>query len=149
MCGSLVSSLGVMDTVIVSGVVHYDFDLSAIDNLPVGQYPEETSPIISAESEYLSVCSKVISNVQSVICASADKFVSDSKIKKNLYETYGAKVCDMECAGVLLTAKGAGVPCVIIKAVSDGEGGAEEFNRCVHVASTAYINAVKELVKEF
>lgn len=148
-CGSLTKSLGVTDTVIVNGVVHYDFDLSKIDDLPIGQYPDTSSPVISVNNEYLSVCKKVMNNVEEVICASADKFVADNKIKKHLNQTYGAKVCDMECAGVLLTAKGANIPCIIIKAVSDGEGGAEEFAKCVHSASLAYVNAVKQLIKEF
>ena len=69
--------------------------------------------------------------------------------KERLFNTFGAKVCDMESAGVLLTAKGYDIPCVIIKAVSDGEGGAEEFNLCVHKASLQYIDALKQIVKEF
>ena len=55
----------------------------------------------------------------------------------------------MESAGVLLTSKGSNIPCIIIKAVSDGEGGAEEFNKCVHQASEVYISTIKRLVSEF
>ncbi len=148
-CGSLIKSVGVFDTVIASGVVHYDFDLTGIDDVVVGQYPDEKSPIIKTDENLLKVCKKVMPNSDVVICASADKFVSDKAVKEHLYNTFGAKVCDMESAGVLLTSKGYNVPCVIIKAVSDGEGGAEEFNLCVHKASLQYIDALKEIVKEF
>lgn len=148
-CGSLIKSVGVFDTVIASGVVHYDFDLTGIDNVLVGQYPNEQSPVIKTDENLLSVCKKVMPNSEVVICASADKFVSDNEIKDRLHNTFGAKVCDMESAGVLLTAKGYNIPCVIIKAVSDGEGGAEEFNTCVAKASLQYIDALKEIVKEF
>ena len=87
--------------------------------------------------------------VNEVICASADKFVDKKSIKEHLYATFGASVCDMESAGVLLTAKGADIPCIIIKAVSDGEGGAEEFMALVNKASKRYISAVNKIIKEF
>ena len=148
-CGSLVKNLSVMKTVIVKGVVHYDFDLSEIDNVKVGQYPGYETPIISAESDFYNVVKRVVTNADEAVCASADKFVANPKIKQYLNETFGATVCDMECAGVLLTAKGSNIPCVIIKAVSDGEGGAEEFNALVHQASEVYISAIKSLIEEF
>lgn len=148
-CGSLVKSVGVLDTVIVGGVVHYDFDLTGIDDVVVGQYPNELSPVIETDKTLVEVCKKVMPSADVVICASADKFVSDMAIKTKLYGDFGAKVCDMECAGVLLTSKGYNIPSVIIKAVSDGEGGAEEFSRLVHEASVQYIDALKEIVKEF
>ena len=148
-CGSLVKSVGVFDSVIVKGVVHYDFDLSGIDNVVVGQYPGYETPVIKTDETLLEVCKKAMPNASEVLCASADKFVSDKEVKERLYADFGAKVCDMESAGVLLTAKGFNVPTVIIKAVSDGEGGAEEFALCVHKASTQYIDTLKEIVKEF
>ncbi len=147
-CGSL-GGVSLLDTVIVKGVAHYDFDLSAIDGVKVGQYPGYDTPIISAENEYLPLIKKVMGDVNEVICASADKFVADSSIKNHLKTTFNAEVCDMESAGVLLTAKGANVPCIIIKAVSDGEGGATEFNALVHKASQKYVNAINEIIKEF
>ncbi|MBQ3234716.1 MAG: 5'-methylthioadenosine/S-adenosylhomocysteine nucleosidase [Clostridia bacterium] len=148
-CGSLTKTVGVLDTVIVEGVVHYDFDLSGIDDVVVGQYPGYQTPLIKTDENLLEICKSAMPNSSVVICASADKFVSDSDIKTRLYGDFGAKVCDMESAGILLTAKGYNVPTVIIKAVSDGEGGAEEFAKCVHSASTQYIGALKEIIKEF
>ncbi len=148
-CGSLIKSVGVLDTVIVSGVVHYDFDLTGIDDVAVGQYPNEPSPIIKTDENLVEICKSVMNSSELVICASADKFVSDNNVKARLYADFGAKVCDMECAGVLLTAKAYNVPVAIIKAVSDGEGGAEEFERLVHEASVQYISALQEIIKEF
>ena len=148
-CGSLVGSVGVLDTVIVNGVVHYDFDLSEIDDVLVGQYPGYDSPVISCDNEYIDVIKSVMGGVDEVICASADKFVAKKEVKEYLNKTFSASVCDMESAGVLLTAKGAGIPCIIIKAVSDGEGGAEEFNALVNKASKRYITAVNKIIREF
>ena len=44
-CGSLTDDIGVGKVVLVDGVIHYDFDTSAIDGCEVGrymQYPELT-----------------------------------------------------------------------------------------------------------
>ena len=146
-CGSLTKSVAVSDAVIVNAVVHYDFDLSAIDGVPAGQYPGYDSPIIKTD-ENLVKLAKSVEPLKEVICASADKFVADAKIKKELNEKFGASVCDMECAAVLLTANGAGVPVLVIKAVSDGEGGADEFNRKVKSAAKVYIKTVAALIEK-
>ncbi len=146
-CGSLTEEIGVSDTVFVDGVVHYDFDLSPIDPVVVGQYPGFNSPIIKVENELLEIAKNLYKNVPTAICASADKFVADEVIKEKLQKTFNAKVCDMECAGVLLTSINANVPTLIIKAVSDGKGGAEEFNRRVHSSARVYIDTVKNLLE--
>ena len=142
-CGSLTDDIGVLDVVAVKGVVHYDFDLSPIDDVEVGVYPGYNSPIIEVPA-LLST----LNDLTKVVCASADKFVADEKIKKRLLKTYGAQVCDMECAGVLLTCKNAGVPAIIIKAVSDGKGGAEEFQKRVNSAVAVYTKVVFKVLAE-
>ena len=147
-CGSLDSSVEVEDTVFVTGVVHYDFDLSPIDPVVVGQYPGYDSPIIKIENELTTFAKNAFSNIGTAICASADKFVADENIKERLNATFGATVCDMECAGVTLTCLNAGVPVLIIKAVSDGKGGAEEFIRRVNTSAKVYIDTVKKIVEE-
>ncbi len=144
--GSLDEKIGLLSTVFIKGVVHYDFDLSQIDDVVVGQYPNYDSPIIDAESDLLEkVCIKY-PNVKRVICASADKFVADEKVKEYLNATFNASICDMESAGVLLTCKNNAIPALIIKSISDGKGGAEEFNKRVKEASSVYIEIIKDIL---
>ena len=45
--GSLIEEVGVLNTVLVEGIVHYDFDLSPIDNVSVGQYPPRCVTVCS------------------------------------------------------------------------------------------------------
>ncbi len=144
--GSLDDDVSVLDAVVVSGIVHYDFDLSKIDNVSVGQYPSYESPIMKCNRDLIDLAISVNSSLKEAVCASADKFVADEDVKDTLNKTYGAKVCDMECAGVLLTANMASVPALIIKAVSDGKGGADEFNRRVKSASKIYIETVNKII---
>ncbi len=80
-----------------------------------------------------------------MICASADKFVGNPVRKAELHELYGAEICEMESAGILLTANRCQVPALLIKAVSDSAtGGAEEFN---NMANKAAWTAVSTLLK--
>ncbi len=145
--GSLDENIGVLSMVFVKGVVHYDFDLSPIDNVKVGQYPNYDSAIIEVESDIFNKVCEKYPNIERVICASADKFVADESIKDKLNKTYNAKVCDMESAGVLLTCKNNDIPALIIKSVSDGKGGANEYAKRVNEALQVYINIVKDILQ--
>lgn len=144
-CGSLVDGVDVGNVVVVDGVVHYDFDTSAIDGVEVGRYVQFPETVIRPDKRLIDRVLTEFPNIQRVICASADKFVADEKIKENLAKTYGASVCEMESAGVLLTCINAQVPCLIIKAVSDGKGGAEEFKKMVNHSSKQYVDIIYRL----
>ena len=53
----------------------------------------------------------------------------------------------MESAGVLLTCKNNDIPALIIKSVSDGKGGANEYAKRVNEALQVYINIVKDILQ--
>lgn len=144
-CGSLVDGIGVGRVVVVDGVVHYDFDTTAIDDVEVGRYVQYPETVLRPDNGLIDKVLAVYPETERVICASADKFVADEKIKERLAKTYGASVCEMECAGVLLTCLNAQKPCLIIKAVSDGKGGAEEFKQMVNMASKQYVELIYKL----
>ena len=144
-CGTLTDNLKVGEVALVEGVVHYDFDTSPIDGCEVGRYLQYPEVTLRPDKALLELAKKVNPQIQSVICASADKFVADEKIKENLANTYGASVCEMESAGVLLACLNMEVPCLIVKAVSDGKGGVEEFRQMVTHASGQYVEFVQKL----
>ena len=148
-CGSLTTDLKVEKVALVKGVVHYGFDTSALDNVEVGRYVQFDSTVIPCDETLLKKARAASEEkLPEVICASADKFVADNTEKRSLNEKYGASICEMESAGVLITCKNAGVPCLIVKAVSDCEGGAEEFNELVHTASEKYGKLFERLCEE-
>lgn len=145
-CGSLTPELKTEEVALVKSVVHYGFDLSQIDNVEVGKYEQFDSVRIPCDEGLLDKVRKISEKpLPEVICASADKFVGDNDEKRSLCKAYGASICEMESAGVLITCKNAGKPCLIVKAVSDGEGGAEEFSRLVSSASEKYAGLITEL----
>ncbi len=145
-CGSLTDDIAVCETVVISGVVHYDFDLSRIDDVKVGQYPDY-DVIIKTDEELTGLALSVSKDVKPAVCASADKFVDGDELKERLRAEFSADVCDMESAGVLLTALNAKIPCLIIKAVSDGKGGADEFSRRVFEASKVYLDTLANILE--
>lgn len=139
-CGSLKKELGLKTVVFVKGVVHYDFDTSAIDKCEAGKYENYDSAIIPVNEVLLKSALSADSGVQTVICASGDKFIADESVKARLAETYGASICEMESAGVILTADKNDVPCLIVKAVSDAEGGASDYETFMHEAAMRYVD---------
>lgn len=128
--GGLTEEMALARTVVVESVVHYDFDTSAWDGCEPGRYAAYPTPRIPTTPELVARALGQFPELRKVVCASADKFVGGAEEKRALHERFGADICEMEAAGVVLTANRAGVPCLVIKTVSDGiTGGAEEFSR--------------------
>ena len=145
-CGALTEELSSCDSIAVNGVVHYDFDLSAIDPVDVGVYPNQESAVIKTDQKLLNEIIAKFPNLKTGICASADKFLADEEFKASLNKKYGAICCDMESAGVLLSSQVASIPCFILKTVSDGKGGAEEYIKTVHTASEICANLILDII---
>lgn len=113
---------------LVKEVVDYRFDVSKIDNCPIGIHEEykvrniETNKILrkkALESE---------PSLIEVRCASGDKFVEPSLEKEEISKEFGADICEMEAAGILLTSNRNGIPSLFIKVVADTLfGGSGEY----------------------
>lgn len=126
-CGALKANLKLSDVVIVKNVVHYDFDISQIDKIPVATYPGYDSFLLPTTLSYIDLVKKFEPNLNTVICASGDKFISNESIKKELVEKYDADICDMESAGIVLTCLKNKVDVFSLKGVSD-TGSDEEYS---------------------
>lgn len=127
--GALTEQTSLFSAVLVGGVAHYDMDTSEIDPLPVGCYGCFGDVVVSCDKTLLDKALRVV-NLPVVTCASADKFVSDPVRKTVLNANFGAQICDMESAGILFTCKFNGIPCLMVKCVSDSlTGGANEYEQ--------------------
>lgn len=128
--GGLTPEMALAKTCIVEKVVHYDFDTSEIDGWAPGQYAGYDSPLMDCPRELVRLAREAHPELKPVVCASADKFVGDPAKKAALHERWGADICEMEAAAILLTCNRCGIPCLMIKTVSDSiSGGAGEFAR--------------------
>ncbi len=145
-CGSLKSRHGLKKTVLVEGVIHYEMDTSAIDGIEPGRYEFLPTPVIPLDRGLLEIADSLSGGLDKVICASGNKFIAEQADKDYLL-TFGADVCEMESAGIALTCLASDVPCLMVKAISDGEGGADEFKATVEQAARVYTDLVAKLIE--
>lgn len=145
--GGLTPEMSVTSTVVVEKAVHYDYDTSEIDNCEVARYLEYPDVYIPSNAQLCDMAIEIEPSLKKVICASADKFVSSSDKKTELNRTYNAQICDMETAGILLTANRNGIPTLLIKAVSDSvSGGADEFTAMISEAASVCVGVMMKIL---
>lgn len=147
--GGLTPEMTASRLVLVEKVVHYDFDTSGLDGCEVGRYMDFPSVYLPVDEGLLQKAHELRPELKLVICASGDKFIAEAEKKARLHQMYGAEICEMEAAAVVLTCHRSKVPCLLVKVISDGlSGGAEEFEAMFHAASTACLELVEELIKK-
>jgi len=147
--GALTEEMGIARNCIVERVVHYDMDTSAVDDVEVGRYMEYPSIYIPVDREIFEKARRIAPEIVPVTCCSADKFVGDPEAKRALAKRFHADICEMEAAGILLTANRNHVPALFIKSISDSvNGGAEEFTREVMTTSRVCIEVTDRIIRE-
>lgn len=136
------------ESVLISGVVHYDFDVSKVDDCKPGHYfGIFDGPVIHTDEGLFSFV-KSLDDMSVGLLASGDKFVADEDFKKSLYTTYGTDVYDMEGAAILIVCRNAGIPAVIVKVVSDN-GNADEyysFKELVRDTKIKFVDLLRKIV---
>ncbi len=147
--GGLTEEMGQTKTCVVEKVVHYDFDTSAYDNTVPGQYCEYPDVYLPATASLVERATQIAPSLKRVICASADKFVEGREAKSALHERWGAEICEMEAAAVVLTCNRSAVPCLLIKTVSDGlmQGG-EDFGTALAHTSELCLEVADKIIRE-
>lgn len=139
--GSLNPALATGELVLVEKAVHHQFDISAVDNIPLGCYDDKETPYFAADRKILdNVLSRLPKRLKTVTAASGDKFVADSVTKKYLRETFSADICEMEIAGICLAAERNNIPVFSMKVISDGadEGATESFSEVLEKGLSKY-----------
>ena len=131
--GGLSPSLSVGDFVVADAAVQHDFDLRAFGHVQ-GYMPAmggddrlpsfwPTDPAL--EERFLAAAESVKSTEHKDfhclggVVASGDVFVSNPALKNTLVEQFGAAAAEMEGAAIAQVAALNGVPCAIIRAISD------------------------------
>ena len=147
--GGLTEEMARTKTCVVERVVHYDFDTSAYDGTLPGQYAEYPDVYIPVPAALVERAVRIAPELRRVTCASADKFVDAPEDKRALHERFGAEICEMEAAAIALTCDRSGVPCLLIKTVSDGlMGGAEDFGTALQHTSELCLEVADRIIRE-
>ena len=118
--GSLNSSIDVGELVIADRVCHYQYDVSVIDNVRVGQYSENPDLYFYLDKALIDkVNASLTTPLRKVAVASGDAFVASSEKKRMLREEFGCDICEMELAGLMITCLRNDIPLLSIKVISD------------------------------
>ena len=128
--GGLTEDMKLSKTVVVEKVVHYDFDVSAIDHVEVGRYTSYPEVYIPLNKGLIEMALQVEPSLKRVACASADKFVDGRENKSRIAQQFGADICEMELAAIVLTC----------------DGGAEEFGRTVNEAADVCLRVTDKII---
>lgn len=145
--GALTEEFAVCETVLVGGVVHHQFDLT-VDGMKLGHYSIFEDVLIKTDERLLSEAIKLLPNLPVVNIASGDKFVADREEKQKLARNFNCQICDMESAGILITARLNNLPVLFIKTVSDGLlDGIGDFYENVEKATRQYVGFVDRFLE--
>ena len=147
--GGLTEEMAEARTCVITRVVHYDFDLSGIDPVLPAQYPGYEDIYLPADETLVNKALVICPELKPVTCASADKFVGSREDKERLHTLYGADICEMESAAVLLTCRRCEIPCLLLKAVSDGlTGGGEEYYEALESCASLCLAVTDQIIRE-
>ncbi|MBE6543087.1 MAG: 5'-methylthioadenosine/adenosylhomocysteine nucleosidase [Ruminococcaceae bacterium] len=150
--GALVEGMEIGDALIATGAVQHDMDTSALGD-PKGLISGinvVTLPCVCPELEGVTKIDAEGDTVKVMkgIVASGDRFVSLRGEKEMIAKEFGASVCEMEGASIAQVCYVAGVPCTILRTVSDTlEGGDVDFERFKEYAANIS-NAVLKIMIE-
>ena len=144
LCGSLNNKYQCKDLVLVKELIHYQFDISELDSTSVvGLYPGKESNIFITDDNLRKNIIK-IENIPEVRVASGDKFIGSESGKKFLINNFNADICEMEAAGIIITAKANNIPCLLIKCISDNasDDAHIEFRDIINDGITQYVDLI-------
>ena len=127
--GGVDKSLKVGDVVISTSLVQHDFDATALGyakgymctgiepNKPTLFYSDKN--LINDFEVTMKTLNSTDITVHKGVIATGDTFVSSSEKKRELLELFNATAVEMEGGAIAQTANKNGVPCMIIRAISD------------------------------
>lgn len=126
--GGVGPGLKVGDMVLSTDLVQHDFNMNAlgcVDGCLTLEGPKDKPTLFQADGGLLGRFEKVAMETagENAIhrgrIASGDTFVADRLEQRRIYEEFGALACEMEGAAIAQVAQAAGVPFLVLRAISD------------------------------
>ena len=147
--GGLTGEMAVEKLCLVRDVVYYQFDTSEWDNIEPARYLPYPTVYIPADEALFARVHALHPELKAVTCASGDRVVTGVEDKTALYRKYGAEICDMEAAAVVIICNKNKIPCLILKAVSDGLGDtAETFIDSLQGVAQTCLALTDQIIRE-
>ena len=135
--GGLAPGLSVGDVVVATGVLQHDFDVTAFGHakgyLCTGG--DDTAATVFPADEALSGCFAAAAqailgegHVHRGLIATGDQFINRGEVRQRIHERFGAKAVEMEGGAVAQACYMHGVPCGVLRSISDGANGQSDMD---------------------
>ena len=145
--GGLTQEMSLHKVCVLNRVVHYKFDCSEFMDLKVAQLPEHEDIFLYPDPELVEKALAASPDLMCATCCSGDKFVGKTEDKEQLHQDFEGDVCDMESAAIIVTCEMNRVPCLFLKAVSDGlVNAARTFYEELQDAAMASLKVADEII---
>lgn len=145
--GGVTSEMKKQKVCVIDRVVHYKYDCSEFMDLKIGQVADHPSIYLPTDKKLVEKALELYPDLKVATCCSGDKFVATETEKMSIHVNFDGDVCDMESAGIVLTCEANGVPCLLLKAVSDGlADGAKGFYAELFDASILCLKVAGDII---
>lgn len=140
-CGGMNNSVKILHYYLADKCCQYDFDLSALDDVPVG-YIQEYDRV------YFDTYTHNINFLQKRAIASADKFTHKSQ-DVELINKMNCSICDMEAGAIAQVCTSNNIPLIVVKGISDVHGNntqPEQFFKNLSTVSNNFPDVIKQVI---
>ena len=145
--GALIPQLHVEDLLVIEKVLHYDRDLTAVDDVQKYQYEEYEDQFIPVDDSLIGLVTEEMPEIRRVTVASGDCFIAD-RARKDELASLGCQVCDMESAAIARVCNNNRVRCLSIKCISDTlDGDGRDYEKNVIRSAEIAFCVIRELLK--
>ena len=147
--GTLTKDLGVMDVAIASDVFQHDMDTSALGD-PVGLISGLNQIFFPVDEKMKTILCEVLRdkgiNYVAGPIATGDLFMHDAAKKAQVRQDFGAIAAEMEGGSIGHVCTVNGVPFAVLRSISDGDGGAMDYQTFAEKAAEVSIEVVLEFI---
>ena len=150
--GALISDLAIGDVVVAKSLVEHDVDLTIFGYAP-GEIPGVGTAFLPCDETLVETAIRSAKTLgykcHSGIIASGDAFICDSKDKERIKNTFGASACEMEGAAIARVCRMYGVPCAVVRCISDtaDDVSGVVFESFKYSAAQTAVNIVSQIKK--
>lgn len=122
--GSLSPRLDILDVAVATDAVQHDYDTTGLGE-PTGALSINGSLVTHLPCDpvlrkrLLSAAGAAGVRAVPARVASGDQFIIRREVKQHIVDTFGAEACEMEGAAIAQACCLSGVPCAILRAISD------------------------------
>lgn len=147
--GSLTKDLGVLDVAVASKVAQHDMDTSPIGD-PVGLLSGINEIFLPADEKMVKLMGECLKsaniNYLTGTIATGDQFIATDEKRKWIREHFAAIAAEMEGGSIGHVCYINRIPFVILRSISDSEGGAMDYETFAEKAAVQSIEVVESFL---